>query len=104
MPELRCEAVRWVNDEPFPGIVEVQFVDAAGQRWCLIDKSAIFAQFAELTPDSVYPVKVTVACVIQDDVEATAGDEVVTVSTSPDGVTTPDGRDTFTVRPSQLIP
>jgi hypothetical protein len=33
--ELRCEAVRWVNDEPFPGLVEVQFVDAAGRRWSL---------------------------------------------------------------------
>ena len=104
MPELRCEAVRWVDDEPFPGIVEVQFLDAAGQRWSLIDKSPVFAQLDELTPDSVYPVKVTVACVILDDVEAPADDEVVTVSTSPDGVTTPDGRDTFTVRTSQLIP
>ncbi|MFJ6523840.1 hypothetical protein ACIQMZ_01075 [Streptomyces longwoodensis] len=104
MPGLRCEAVRWVGDEPFPGIVEVQFVDAAGQRWSLIDKSPIFAQFDELTPDSVYPVKVTVACVIQDDVEGPAGDEVVTVSTSPDGVTTAAGRDTFAVRTSQLSP
>ncbi|MDX2678152.1 hypothetical protein [Streptomyces soliscabiei] len=46
---------------------------------------------------TVYPVKGTVACVIQDDVEAPPGDEVGTVSTSPDWVTTPDGRDTFTV-------
>ncbi|MFF3940405.1 hypothetical protein [Streptomyces phaeofaciens] len=104
MPELRCEAVRWVDDEPFPGIVEVQFVDAAGQRWSLIDKSSIFAQFAELTPESVYPVKVTVACEVQGDIEAMGGDGVVTVSTSPDGVTTPDGRDTFAVNQSQLIP
>lgn len=103
MPELRCEAVRWVDDEPFPGVVEVQFVDAAGQRWSLFDKSPIFAQFADLTRDSVYPVKVTVACEVQDDIEAKAGDDVVTVSTSPDGVTTPDGRDTFAVNQSQLI-
>ncbi|MFI5967699.1 hypothetical protein ACIA8J_36740 [Streptomyces asoensis] len=104
MPELRCEAVRWVNDEPFPGLVEVQFVDAAGRRWSLIDKSPLFTRLDELTPDSVYPVNVTVACVIQNGGEVLAGDEVVTVSTSPDGVTTPDGRDTFTVRPSQIIP
>ncbi|MFE6741011.1 hypothetical protein [Streptomyces tubercidicus] len=38
--------------------------------------------------------KVTVACEAQGAIEATAGEEVVTVSTSPDGVTTPDGRDT----------
>ncbi|MFD8912580.1 hypothetical protein [Streptomyces sp. NPDC059575] len=69
----------------------------------MIDKSPVFARFAEPRPDSVYPVEVAVACVIRDDVEATADGEVVTVSTSPDGVTTPDGRDTFTVRRSQLI-
>lgn len=82
----------------------MQFVDAAGQRWSLIDKSSVFAQFAELTPDSVSPVKVTVACEVQGDIEAMAGEEVVTVLTSPDGVTTPDGRDTFAVNQSQRIP
>ncbi|MEU4154166.1 hypothetical protein [Streptomyces sp. NPDC026659] len=69
----------------------------------MTDKSPVFARFAELTPDSVYPVEVAVACVIRDDVEATADGDTVTVSTSPDGVTTPDGRDTFTVRRNQLI-
>ncbi len=104
MPELLCEAVRWVDDEPFPGIVEVRFIDAAGQSWSLIDKCAMFARLGELTPESAYPVEVTVACVIQGDTEATAGDEIVTISTSPDMVTTLDGQDTFTVRRSQLIP
>ncbi|MFC9227786.1 hypothetical protein ACFTZI_02245 [Streptomyces decoyicus] len=70
----------------------------------MIDKSSIFARFAELTPDAVYPVQVTVKCVIQDGIEARACDDVVTVSTSPDGVTTPEGRDTFTVNQSQVIP
>lgn len=70
----------------------------------MIDKCAVFAQLAELTPDSNYPVPVVVACVIHGDTEMTADDVVVTVSTSPSGVTTPDGRDTFAVRASQLIP
>ncbi|MEU6510551.1 hypothetical protein [Streptomyces sp. NPDC046942] len=103
MPELRCEAVRWVDDEPFPGIVEVRFIDATGHCWSLIDKCAIFAQLGELTPDSAYPVEVTVACVVQSDAVGTAGDEIVTVSTSPDSVATLDGQDTFTVRRSQLL-
>ena len=87
-----CQAVvqwkmrpRGDHDEPFPGLVVVPFVDAEGRRWSLIDKSHIFTQLDELTPDSVYPVNVTVACVIQNDSKALAGDEVVTVSTSPDG-------------------
>ncbi|MFB6616921.1 hypothetical protein ACFCV9_22355 [Streptomyces sp. NPDC056367] len=93
-----------MDDEPFPGIVEVRFTDAVGQSWSLIDKCAIFAQFDELTPESAYPVEVTVACVILGDAGATAGDEIVTVATSPDMVTTLYGRDSFTVRRSQLIP
>ncbi|MHA5051473.1 hypothetical protein [Streptomyces sp. SD15] len=103
MPELRCEAVRWVDDEPFPGIVEVRFIDATGHCWSLIDKCAIFAQLGELTPDSTYPVEVTVACVVQGVGVGTVGDEIVTVSTSPDGVATLDGQNTFTVRRSQLL-
>lgn len=103
MPELRCEAVRWVDDEPFPGIVEVQFRDAQGHGWSLIDKCAIFAQLGELTPDSSYPVEVTVACAVQGGALGEAGDEIVTVSTSPYSVATLDGQDTFTVRRSQLL-
>ncbi|MFJ7280997.1 hypothetical protein [Kitasatospora sp. NPDC098663] len=103
MLELRCEAVRWVDDDPFPGIIEVRFIDAAGQPWSLIDKWPIFVKLDELTPESDYPVEVTVACVIQGDADATAGDGVVTISTSPHGVTTPGGREEFTVRWDQLI-
>ncbi|MFI0898494.1 hypothetical protein [Streptomyces sp. NPDC020983] len=92
-----------MDDEPFPGIVEVRFTDAAGQSWSLIDKCAVFAPLGELAPDSDYPVEVTVACVVQGDAEATTGDGVVTVSTAPHGVTTLDGREEFTVRWDRLI-
>ncbi|MFE1173842.1 hypothetical protein [Streptomyces sp. NPDC058773] len=103
MPELRCEAVRWVDDEPFPGIVEVQFVDATGHRWSLFDKTPVFWP-AVLTPEAVYPVQVTVACTILDGARQPAGDELVAVCLAPDGLTTPDGRDTFTVSRGRLIP
>lgn len=97
MLELRCEAVRWVDDDPFPGIVEVRFVDAAGQLWSLVDKCVVFAHHGELTRESDYPVEVTVACVVQAEAEAKVGDGVVTVSTSPHGATPPDGGEEFTV-------
>ncbi|MFE6038700.1 hypothetical protein [Streptomyces sp. NPDC056452] len=93
-----------MDDEPFPGIVEVQFIDATGRCRSLIDKCAIFARLDELAPDSTYPVEVTVACVIECDAVGTVDDEIVTVSTSPDSVATMDGQDTFTVRRSQLLP
>ncbi|MGW6782863.1 hypothetical protein [Streptomyces sp. NPDC054987] len=112
MLELRCEAVRWADEEPWPGVVEVQFTDAAGGRWSLFDKAPIFATMGELGPDTSYPVEVTVACAVAEgedlagdgEGEDLAGDgEGVTISTSPHGVTTPDGREEFTVRRDQLL-
>ncbi|MFD3537343.1 hypothetical protein [Streptomyces sp. NPDC058664] len=92
-----------MDDEPWPGVVEVQFTDAAGQRWSLLDKPPIFAATGELGPDTSYPVEVTVACAVAEGHGPAGDNEVVTVSTSPDGVTTPDGLEEFTVRRKQLI-
>ncbi|MFD7678555.1 hypothetical protein [Streptomyces sp. NPDC060187] len=101
MSELRCEAVRRVGDDPFPSIIEVQFVDASGHRWCVIDKPAVFTR-AALTSGSVYLVEVTVAgAVLGKAGQPTDG--IVAVSLAPDGVTESDGRDTFTMGSSQVI-
>ncbi|MGW1185130.1 hypothetical protein ACWD7Y_14245 [Streptomyces drozdowiczii] len=91
-----------MDDEPWPGVVEVQFMDAAGRRWSLFDKAPIFAAMGELGPDTSYPVEVTVACAVAEDDGLARDDEFVTVSTSPHGVSTPDGYARFTVRRDQL--
>ncbi|MER5599580.1 hypothetical protein [Streptomyces sp. NPDC002265] len=69
----------------------------------MIDKTAVLARSTELTPHAVYPMEIAVACLILSGAEEPTGDELVTVSLAPDGVTTSDGRDTFTVDSSQLI-
>ncbi|MFF2146409.1 hypothetical protein [Kitasatospora sp. NPDC058190] len=102
MVELSAEAVRWVDDEPFPGIVEVQFTDADGRRWSLVDKAPVFDADGVLRPDSAYPLEIGVACVITGSARRQEDDELVTVSTAPRGVTASDGRDEFTVRRDQL--
>ncbi|MFJ3963125.1 hypothetical protein [Streptomyces sp. NPDC090036] len=102
MVELRAEAVRWVDDEPFPGVVEVRFTDAAGRRWSLVDKAPVFDAQGALGPDSAYPLEVSVACVIIGSARLQEDGEVVTVSTTPHGVAATDGRDEFTVRCDQL--
>jgi len=90
---LRCTAIRWVNDEPFPGWVEVSFTDADGRSWSVFDKPPIFGASTELTPDAPYPVAVLLDCVILS-VDA----DRVTISTlTPWGVSTEDGRSEFTV-------
>ncbi|MDR6981379.1 MULTISPECIES: hypothetical protein [unclassified Streptomyces] len=100
--ELRAEAVRWVDDEPFPGVVEVRFTDAEGHQWSLVDKAPIFDADGVLGPDSAYPLEVGVACVIVGSAWLQEDGERVTVSTTPHGVAARDGRDEFTVRRDQL--
>lgn len=92
-----------MDDQPWPGVVEVQFTDASGQRRSLFDKAPIFAAMGELGPDTSYPVEVTVACAVAEGHGLAGDNEVVTVSTSPDGVTMPDGLQEFRVRRDQLI-
>ncbi|WP_333778451.1 hypothetical protein [Streptomyces sp. IBSBF 3136] len=68
-----------------------------------MDKIPVFVAMDELGPDSPYPVEVTVACRVTEGHGLLENDEVVTVSTSPHGVMTPDGREEFSVRRDQLI-
>ena len=42
VPVLRARAVGWISDEPFPGIVQVEIVDADNRRWLFEDKTAVF--------------------------------------------------------------
>ncbi|WP_326662110.1 hypothetical protein [Streptomyces sp. NBC_00385] len=104
MVGLRVEAVRWVDDA-FPGWVEVQFSDARGKRWSLVDKAPAFGTAEELGPCSDYPLAVSVACAMVETATADLEDDaVVTVSTSGHGITAPTGEDEFSVRRSQLVP
>ncbi|MFI0736737.1 hypothetical protein ACH4PU_01320 [Streptomyces sp. NPDC021100] len=87
-----------MSDEPIPGWVEVRFTDAAGRKWSVFDKPPVFDELDVLRPDSSYPVDVTIACVVLGE-----RDGLVTVSTTPHHVETPDGRDEFVVRREQLV-
>jgi hypothetical protein len=81
-----CQVVRWVADEPQPGLVEAQFADAAGQMWSFIDKEPIFCA-EPVGKRSRFPVAAAIRCqIIRREILAD-GREVVTVDTgSPDGV------------------
>ena len=67
------------------------------------DKAPFFAVMGELGHHSTYPVEVTVDCVVAEGHGLPENDEVVTVSTSPHGIMTPDGCEEFSVRWDQLI-
>ncbi|MFC7219688.1 hypothetical protein ACFQLX_16185 [Streptomyces polyrhachis] len=91
-----------MDDEPFPGVVEVQFTDAAGHRWSLVDKAPVFDAPGALGPDSAYPLEISVACVVIGSARLQKDGGLVTVSTTPHGVAATDGQDEFTVRCDQL--
>ncbi|GLV88522.1 hypothetical protein Slala03_82110 [Streptomyces lavendulae subsp. lavendulae] len=98
---LRCEAVRWVDDEPQPGLVEVRFTDAHHQQWTFVDKWPVFSG-EDLHPDSSYPVEVGVLCDILTTGNSADTADTVKISVAPWGLESLDGRIEFEVRADQL--
>lgn len=50
-------AIRWVDDEPQPGLVEVGFTDAHHQQWTYIDKWPVFSG-EDLHPTPAIPSRI----------------------------------------------
>ncbi|MEV0491184.1 hypothetical protein [Streptomyces atratus] len=98
---LRCEAVRWVDDEPRPGLVEVRFTDACNQQWTFIDKWPVFSG-ENLHPNSSYPVKVGILCDILASGNSSGSADTVKISVAPWGLEPLEGRVEFEVRADQL--
>ncbi|WP_405166545.1 hypothetical protein OG203_16490 [Nocardia sp. NBC_01499] len=72
--ELPAIAVYWLSDDPQPGIVLVELVDAHGRPHQLVDKTPSFG--GELLPTPAYPCPTTNQCTIED-----IDDGIATVST-----------------------
>ena len=86
MPAVECQVVRWVADEPQPGLVEAHLTDSDGRPWIFIDKEPIFCS-DPVGRAARFPVAGVIRCqVIGHEVRAD-GFEVITIDTgSPDGV------------------
>src|SRR5688572_4503325 len=76
--DLNCRILRWVSDEPQPGIVEASFTDAAGKPWVLIDKSVIFAAEV-INASSAYPRAGIVRCEVLERRRGALGQDIVRV-------------------------
>jgi hypothetical protein len=102
MMYLRGQAIRWVSDEPFPGLVEVSMTDARGHRWTFVDKSAVFS--ALLSAETSYRVPVEIGCELVGSEVGADGREIVVVSTDrPWGIESTDGQTRFAVTRAQLV-
>lgn len=72
MPSLRVQIVRFVDEEPQPGIVESQFRDAAGRLHSIIDKVPLFTS-ADLWSDSDYPQPGFIECRVLERIPGAGG-------------------------------
>ena len=72
MPDLRVQIVRFVDEEPQPGIVESQFRDAQGDVHSIIDKAPLFTS-ADLWSDSHYPQPGFIECRVLEQIPSAAG-------------------------------
>jgi hypothetical protein len=61
---LSVLAVRWVDDESIPGMVEVRFLDAQGADRVLVDKAPVFDAGNTLTPCAAYPIDLEIPIVV----------------------------------------
>ena len=94
---------KYISDDPQPGIVECQLVDAYGNEWVFQDKTAIFSSL-NLDVSSDYPQPGVIACEIIKQWQDVNGREIVTVNTErPWGVETLTGASRFDVLGSQII-
>jgi hypothetical protein len=100
MTDLKVSIVRYISDDPQPGIVECQFQDAYGRRWSFIEKTLVVSVSEQLLDaHSVYPQRGVTACKIVQRFLDAAGREVIRINTveSVEGVTE------FDIWPESLV-
>lgn len=100
---MKVTIVRYISDEPQPGIVECQLEDAHGRRWSFVEKTAIVSS-EHLDAQTSYPQRGVVAAeVIHRSIDA-AGREVIRINTErPWHVESVDGVTQFEVLPESLV-
>jgi hypothetical protein len=75
---IKVTIVRYISDEPQPGIVECQLEDAHGRRWSFVEKTAIVSA-EHLDAQTTYPQRGVVAGEIVRRTLDAAGREVIRI-------------------------
>lgn len=101
--DLTYEIVRWVADDPQPGVVEARFTDAAGKTWVLIDKDVIFTSEL-ISSRSAYPQPGGIRCEVLDRWRDPAGRTIVRIWTIDTPGTDGDVLEECEVQEAQLAP
>jgi hypothetical protein len=102
MLAVKVKIVRYLSDDPQPGVVQCELEDAHGQRWSIVEKTAIVST-ADLDARSSYPQQGLIGCEIvrrRRDAEC----EIVRITTErPWNVESIDGSTEFDVLPNALL-
>jgi hypothetical protein len=101
MDAVRCELIRWVNDHPQPGLVEVSVKDADGLKRTFVDKVAIFTS-GHLSSATSFPIAGVIRCEVLATRRDSRGQEVVYVRLL-DGFAATDEGPRMTVPRDQLV-
>ena len=99
---VKVTILRYLSDDPQPGIVECQLEDANGNRRLFIEKTAIVSA-ANLDAKTSYPQPGIIACEVVRRSTEIANRKVVRISTElPWHVESVDGSTEFDVLPESL--
>jgi hypothetical protein len=94
---IKVAITRYLGDDPQPGIVECQLVDAHGRLWSFVEKSAIVSA-GSLHARTAYPQPGVIAGEVVERSRNPEGREVVRINTEqPHGVCSVDGTAQFDV-------
>ena len=97
MRGIKVTIARYLSDEPQPGIVECQLVDAHGRLWSFVEKSAIVSADS-LHARTAYPQPGVIVGEVVERSRNPEGREMVRINTErPYGVCSVDGTAQFEV-------
>jgi len=103
MQAVKVTITRHVNDDPQPGIVECELLDAHGRKWHFIEKTAVVTA-RYLDAQSAYPQPGVIAGEVVRRSRDGVGREVVQIDTErPWGVESIDGTTQFDVLADSLV-
>jgi hypothetical protein len=77
---VKVTIVRYISDDPQPGIIELQLEDAHGRRWSFVEKTAIVSK-KFLDDETSYPQQGVIACEVVQRSLDTSGREVIRIDT-----------------------
>ena len=104
MTGVRITIARFLGEEPQPGVVECQLLDAHGRSWSFIEKTSVVSA-APLDARTAYPQPGTIAVeVLSRSHDGVTGRETVWIDTArPWGMESVEGETRFEVSPESLV-